>query len=193
MDYNGEKWVDIEGFEGVYKVSNLGRIMSNKRGYWNILSIKNSRGDYLSVVLKRNNKDKHSLSIKVHRLVYLSFVGQIPKGKKYHIHHIDGNKQNNNVNNLELVNSSEHHKIHIAENPLMLSGLVRYNKYDKTKAIMQFDLDGNYIKTYLNGVEASKETGICRRNILQVANKEPYNKNGNVRKQAGGFIWRFAK
>lgn len=167
--------------------------MSKKKGYWNILSIKNNRGDYLSVVLKRNNKDKHSLSIKVHRLVYLSFVGQIPKGKKYHIHHIDGNKQNNNVNNLELVNSSEHHKIHIAENPLMLSGLVRYNKYDKTKAIMQFDLDGNYIKTYLNGVEASKETGICRRNILQVANKEPYNKNGNVRKQAGGFIWRFAK
>lgn len=193
MDCNEEKWVDIEGFEGFYRVSNLGRVMSKKKGYWNILSIKNSRGDYLSVVLKRNNKDKHSLSIKVYRLVYLSFVGQIPKGKKYHIHHIDGNKQNNNVNNLKLVNSSEHHKIHIAENPLMLSGLVRYNKYDKTKAIMQFDLDGNYIKTYLNGVEASKETGICRRNILQVANKEPYNKNGNVRKQAGGFIWRFAK
>lgn len=193
MDYNGEKWVDIEGFEGVYKVSNLGRIMSNKRGYWNILSIKNSKGDYLSVVLKRNNKDKHSLSIRVHRLVYLSFVGQIPKGKKYHIHHIDGNKQNNNVNNLELVKSSEHHKIHIAENPLMLSGLVRYNKYEKTKAIMQFDLDGNFIKAYRNGKEASIATGVCQRNILQVANKEPYNKNGNVRKQAGGFIWRFAK
>lgn len=33
---------------------------------------------------------------------------------------------------------------------------------------------------------------VCQRNILQVANKEPYNKNGKIRKQAGGFIWKFA-
>ena len=35
--------------------------------------------------------------------------------------------------------------------------------------------------------------GVCQRNILQVANKEPYNDKGFIRKQAGGYIWRFEK
>ena len=35
--------------------------------------------------------------------------------------------------------------------------------------------------------------GICGRNILQVANKEPYNSKGSVRKQAGGYVWKFEK
>ena len=38
---------------------------------------------------------------------------------------------------------------------------------------------------------AEKITGICSRNILQVANKEPFNKKGNIRKSAGGYIWKF--
>ena len=45
---------------------------------------------------------------------------------------------------------------------------------------------------YENSCDASVSTGVCQRNILQVANKEPYNKNGKIRKQAGGFIWKFA-
>lgn len=36
-------------------------------------------------------------------------------------------------------------------------------------------------------------TGICQRNILQVANKEPYNSKGSIRKQAGGYVWKFEK
>lgn len=40
--------------------------------------------------------------------------------------------------------------------------------------------------------EASRVTGVCARNILQVADKEPFNSKGSVRKQAGGYIWKFA-
>lgn len=36
-------------------------------------------------------------------------------------------------------------------------------------------------------------TGICQRNISQVASKEPYNSKGSVRKQAGGYAWEFEK
>ena len=46
---------------------------------------------------------------------------------------------------------------------------------------------------YCNAMEASRNTGVCGRNILQVANKEPYNSKGSVRKQAGGYVWKFEK
>lgn len=183
-----EIWKDIKGFEGVYKISNFGRLASLKKGYFNILSNKNSKGDYISVILKSKNKVLHT---RIHRLVYSTFVEEIPKGKKYHIHHKDGNKQNNRISNLELVNSHNHHKIHIKKNPNIIKGLVNYNKYIKTKPISQYSLDGKYIATYSNATDAYKATNVCKRNILQVANKEPFNKKGNIRKQAGGFIWKF--
>lgn len=184
-----EIWEHIQGSEE-YAISNFGRIASNKRGFWRVLSQKNSKGDYLSVTLRSGDKCK---STRIHRLVYEAFIGQIPNGHKYHIHHIDGNRQNNEVSNLCLVNCFEHHFLHIEENPSILNGMINYNKYVRTKKIEQYDLSGNYIATYNNGVEASQATGVCRRNILQVAGKEPYNKKGSIRKQAGGYIWKFAE
>lgn len=67
--------------------------------------------------------------------------------------------------------------------------MVNYNKYVKTKKILQYTLEGKYIATYNNSKEASQATGVCQRNILQVANKEPFNKKGNIRKQVGGYVW----
>ena len=49
-------------------------------------------------------------------------------------------------------------------------------------------LDGVFIEEFANGSDAEKKSGVCRRNILQVANKEEY-KKGRTRKQAGGYIW----
>ena len=46
-----EIWKDIKGFEGVYQISNMGRLRSHKSGKWSILSNNNARGGYLSVVL----------------------------------------------------------------------------------------------------------------------------------------------
>lgn len=48
--------------------------------------------------------------------------------------------------------------------------------------------EGAIIREFHNSTEASLKTGVCQRNILQVANKEEY-KPGLTRKQAGGFIW----
>ena len=90
------------------------------------------------------------------------------------------------------ISSSEHQQKHIKENRRILNGMINYNRYIKTKKIEQYDLDGRYIATYANGYDASISTGVCHRNILQVANKEPFNKKGNIRKQAGGYIWKFA-
>lgn len=50
-------------------------------------------------------------------------------------------------------------------------------------------MNGHFIAEYANGRIASELTGICQRNILQVANEEEY-KPGKVRKQAGGYMWK---
>lgn len=185
-----EIWKDIKGFEGVYQISNLGRLAKRSKGGFCVLSNKNSKGDYLSVVLSDGDEIRYT---RIHRLVYETFVGEIPSGKKYNIHHINGDKQDNRVKNLELVSSTQHHIKHLRENPRIVEGMNNYNKYIRPKKVAQCDLSENVIAIFPNANEASRVTGVCSRNILQVANKTPFNKQGNTRKQAGGFIWKFVE
>lgn len=181
-----EVWKDVKDFEGVYKISNKGRLASNKTNKWRILSNKNSKGGYLSVILQHDGVKVYT---RIHRIVYETFVGDIPKGRINQIHHKNGNKSDNSVDNLELLNSRNHRLVHIAENRKMIKGLINYNKCVKPKKIKQYDLKGTLIEIYDNAKDASLATGVCQRNILQVANREPYNDKGSIRKQAGGFIW----
>lgn len=188
LKYADEEWQWINGFEGVYQISNKGRLKSfhrEKTGY--ILSNINSKGDYLSVILRNKGRKKHT---RIHRLVAETFIGEIPKG--YQVHHKDGNKQNNVVENLEILSSMEHWKETVKQHPDYCQGMNNYNKYIKTTRIIQYTKDGKYVAEYANGKEASIVTGVCHRNILQVASKTPFNDKGGYRKQAGGFVWVFA-
>ena len=86
-----------------FYVSNLGRVMINDR----LSKIHVDRDGYLTV--RVNNKKQM-----VHRLVYEYFGTDFNKG--YHIHHIDGNKQNNCIDNLECISQSEHNRKHHKDN-----------------------------------------------------------------------------
>ena len=178
-----EKFKDIKGFEGMYKIGNRGTLLSFASGKWMARSNVNKNGWYFTVVLR---KDGQNHTFRIHRLVYEHFVGEIPKGHKWHIHHKDHNKQNNCVENLELVSSVEHYQKDIDSRDV--KGINYYNKYVRPQKIIQKDLQGNFIAMYENAVEASKATGVCARNIKQVAGKEEFCP-GHIRKQAGGFIW----
>ena len=93
-----EQWREIPGYEGLYEVSNCGRIRKGDR----LKSLRSDKGGYLNVWLSKNGIQK---CLKVHRLVALAFIKN-PEGKRT-INHKDGNKQNNNVENLEWATHSE--------------------------------------------------------------------------------------
>lgn len=105
-----EIWKDIVGYEGLYQVSNLGNVKSLDRidTYKNrkikgkiIRPYKHSMG-YLQVCLSIKGSRKHYF---IHRLVYETFYGKIPEGLV--INHIDEDKTNNYLDNLEAITQKE--------------------------------------------------------------------------------------
>jgi hypothetical protein len=93
------EWRDVAGYEGLYQVSSDGRVKSRKK----ILSVRYNKLGYPVVVLwKSGEKPKNKLT---HRLVAEAFIDHL-EGKP-HVNHIDGNKANNCVENLEWCTASE--------------------------------------------------------------------------------------
>lgn len=111
-----ERWKAIKGFEGLYEVSDLGNIKSlnynHTIGNVKLLKPVKNKGDYFQVTLY---KDKIQFIKKIHRLVAQAFIPN-PENKPQ-VNHIDGNKQNNTVSNLEWTTSQEN-VIHSWENGL---------------------------------------------------------------------------
>ena len=94
-----EVWKDIAGYEGLYQISNLGRVKSlrnNKMRKEKILKVKKNTTGYLYLSLYKNNVGKNYL---LHRLVGEAFI-ENPNNYPC-INHKDENKENNNINNLE--------------------------------------------------------------------------------------------
>lgn len=118
-----EEWKDVEGYEGFYQVSNLGRIRSLERivhsSKWNrrepskILNPPILKNGYKLVSLSKNGSSKRVL---LHRLIAKAFIpnpNNLPQ-----VNHKDGNKQNNIIDNLEWV-SAQDNIIHAYTNNLM--------------------------------------------------------------------------
>lgn len=167
-----EVWKDVVGYENKYKVSNLGRVYSIERNgtKGHFCKEKISYG-YSKVCLVKKSKIKLCA---LHRLVAIAFI---PNPNNYpQVNHIDGNKQNNNVDNLEWVTAKQNME-HAYK-----TGLKKAWSY----RIAQIK-DDKIIKMWENAVVASKETGIYIRSIYRSANF--YHKN----RKAGGFKWTYEK
>lgn len=89
-----EIWKDIEGYESMYEVSNLGNVRNIIKN--ELCSIFIHTSGYVCVKLKKDKKQKNKY---VHRLVAQSFIEN--KNDLREVNHIDHNKENNNSNNLE--------------------------------------------------------------------------------------------
>lgn len=178
-----EEWRDVKGYEGLYKISNKGNLMSCRSGKWRVLKNTNKTGWYFTVNLYDFLNRKKTF--RIHRLVAETFISPIPRG--FHVHHKDGNRQNNDVNNLEILHPQMHCYETRKDHPNFSKGITHFNRYVKPKHISQYTLEGDFIAEYANSQIAESLTGVCARNILQVANKQ------QGRKQAGGFVWKFSE
>jgi hypothetical protein len=97
-----EIWKDIPKYEGYYQVSNLGNINSlnyRRTGKEKLLKLSKESNGYLQVCLFKNKKTK---VFRVHQIVLMAFLNHNPCGHKLVINHIDFDKTNNNLNNLEI-------------------------------------------------------------------------------------------
>lgn len=187
-----EIWKDIEGYEGLYQISNLGRVKSLGRKNCSNQCLKtkilnpsfdNKRG-YKRACLCKNNKEKR---IMVHLLVAKAFIPNILN--KPIINHIDGNKANNSVDNLEWCTYKENsqHAIKLGlidvekrKENMRKIGEKSYNI--NRKKIKQYDLKGNFIKQWNSEKEASEKSNILHSSISNCIHGRS--------KSAGGYIWK---
>lgn len=114
-----EEWRAIEGYEGIYEVSNLGRVKAlsrtviypdKRKDYTRpeqILKPWFESGGYYQVSLCKNGKVKNR---RVHVLVAMAFLGHIPNGSTLVVDHIDENRTNNNIQNLQIITHQDNIK-----------------------------------------------------------------------------------
>jgi len=192
IESNDEIWVDIKDYEGIYQVSNLGRVKSLKRKLKNghnsfyitkekiLTPYKNKKG-YLVVCLSKNRK---SCVREIHQLVFFSF-NPIEKKKGYDINHKGGVKENNYLNNLEYITHQKNME-HASCCGLLSTDtkhLEIFNELRKIK-ILQFDKNNNFICSFESINEAIRLTGITGINKVFSNGKNP------LFKTAGEFIWK---
>ena len=159
-----EEWRDIKGFEGKYMVSNLGIVKSlnyNNTGKEGIMEPHDNGKGYLRVQLCKNGKGKW---YRINRLVALAFIpnpDNLPE-----VNHIDKDKTNNKVENLEWCTT-------------------QYNvEYSQAKAVIGIDKVSGLILKFPSIMEAERQTGISNKHICDCL-------KGRC-KSAGGFYWHYA-
>lgn len=173
-------WRDIKGYEGLYAVNEngevkaLGRKVKHGNHYYTrkeqLMALTINEKGYLRVRLSKNGEAK---TYRVHRIVAETFI---PNPNNYkEVNRIDENKANNNYKNLEWC-SREYNIEHSIK-----SGRFKIRK------VSQYDLNGNFIKTYKSVSEAERETSIPKSHIC----KSILGRYGH--KTAGGYIWKSDK
>lgn len=162
---NGEFWRTVNECP-MYDVSNKGRVRNKKTKRIIKQSIRRS---YYSICVRKGNG---KTTLLVHRMVASAFLPN--KQKLPQVNHIDGNKLNNNAENLEWCTSSENIK------HAYRLGLSKPVNHPNKKPVKQIDKNGNVVAVFDSTNEAITKTGI--RHIHEV--------RGNSKATAGGYYWR---
>lgn len=151
-DLEGEIWKDVVGFEGLYKVSNYSRVKSLKRTVINsnnnckmpvkeiILKTTSDKYGYKFIFLARDSTRKLG---RIHRVSATAFIPN-PENKPF-VNHIDGNKLNNHISNLEFVTAKENTQ-HALRTGLIKTGENRYNAKTTNEIAKQIRADYVYGK-----------------------------------------------
>jgi hypothetical protein len=170
--HQSEVWKPIAGYEGLYEVSNFGRVRNASKAHCargGILKPLADATGYCRINVYKGGKMAHKL---VHRVVAEAFV-ENPQSKT-EVNHKDGNKANNAATNLEWVTPKENIKHSI------YSGL-RSNR----KPVDMYTTSGEFLKTFESLAEAAKHTGAKVHNISRCCTgRKGY-------KTACGYVWKY--
>lgn len=190
-----EIWKDIEGYKGLYQVSNLGQVRSlnyhMQKGNIKIMKQQKVRG-YLVVEIHNKNRGKSKRTIYyIHRLVAQAFI---PNPNNYpEVNHKDERPENNFVYvneggtvNIEKSNLEWCTEKYNNNYGTRLSRALETKKINgkRNKPVNQYDMDGNLIKRWESGTIAAEELGLCQGSISRCCLKQ--------RNSYNGFIWRYA-
>ena len=164
-----EIWLPIKGAEGKLEVSNIGRVRSVER----VVAFGCRKRTIHSTIRKQSeDRDGYRIveNIKVHRAVAEAFISN-PENKPQ-VNHIDGNKTNNAVSNLEWATQAENMR-HASKNGL-------------AKHVSVIRDDG---EKYYTVAEAAKANGVCESCISAVINGYQMTSNGHSFKKIGKKEW----
>lgn len=184
-DLDGEEWRDVVGFEGMFMVSNFGRVKSLDRYVTlnpkksgsiqfrkgKIYSPSFSTDGYLQVTLANGNIKR---TAKVHRLVAMAFIpnpDNLPQ-----VNHIDENKTNNRIDNLEWCTAKYNNNYG--------TRIERARESFHQEPILQFTKNGELIARYSSITDAAKAMGMDYSRIMWVC-------KGRFSCTSNGFVWRY--
>lgn len=159
-------WKAVLGYEGLYEISDDGRVRSIDRQLpdryvcGRILRQHHSGKGYLSVALCKNGK---STTVYIHVLVANAFIPKPQSTKRLVINHIDGDKNNNTIGNLEWVTYSENNQ-HAYDSGLKARGERYYNSKLTAEQVAEIYANGKY-DTYEN---IAKRYGVSKASIRDI-------------------------
>ena len=166
-----EKWKTIQEKKS-YEISNKGNVRKKNKNGYRLLKPNKDKDGYLKVCLCENNNRIYRF---VHRLVAIEFIEN--NFDKPTINHIDGNKENNCVENLEWATYQENN------NHALKTGL-RVMKNDScSKKVAQYDMNMNLIKIYPSANEAKRINNFSQGHISEVCRGE--------KRSYKNYIWKY--
>lgn len=139
-----EEWKDVTGHEDIFMISNLGNLYSKRSK--RLLKLNYRKDGYVTYATKIGGRKGIAKCFRIHRLVATHFIDNILN--KREVNHIDGDKTNNKVSNLEWVTAKENIKHYLEE----LNGLEKISNRRQTQATLT---DENVIiarEQYINGL-----------------------------------------
>lgn len=156
-----EIWKEIKGYEG-YEISSTGRVKSLKGKYERILKSAINMHGYYFVGLSKNGK---VTTKKVHQLVAIAFLNHVPNGFILVINHINIDKLDNRVENLEIVTMRENSNQKHLKSSSKYIGVCWHKGCKKWQSIIKINGKQKHLGLFVNEIEAS--------NAYQKALKNP--------------------